>query len=119
MVCHHDTADTAHLHSLLLSVCCCANSYLSIVKQKEAATASSGQNAIIFVISGILVLAGSAIAHALGMGWYMTILVTLHIIASALALSQIIVEKVHQSRLQQALPAHSAGKDEGGHPHGP
>lgn len=100
-------------------MCCCAYSYLSIVKQKEAATASSGQNAIIFVISGILVLAGSAIAHALGMGWYMTILATLHIIASALALSQIMVEKVCQSRLQQALPAHSAGKDEGGHPHGP
>lgn len=95
------------LHLLLLPVCCCANSYLSIVKQKEAATASSGQNAIIFVISGVLVLAGSAIAHALGMGWYMTILAVLYITASALALRQILLEKVRYRRLQQGLPAHT------------
>lgn len=100
----------------ILSVCCCVYSYLSIVKQKEAATASSGQNAIIFVISGVLVLAGSAIAHALGMGWYMTILAVVHLIAASLALGQILLFKVRHRRLLQALPAHTAGPAADGGP---
>jgi hypothetical protein len=71
-----------------LAACC---SYLSIVKQQEAATASSGQNAINFLISGVLVLAGSVISQALGLGWYMTMLASMHLVAALLALGQILL----------------------------
>lgn len=75
---------------LLLLLMFMACSYLSIVKQQEAATASSGQNAIIFCISGALVLAGSAITQALGIGWYMTLLAVMYLTAASLALGQIL-----------------------------
>lgn len=112
-------SDAAHklclcvcLH-LLLCCCCVAahqhNSYLSIVKQQEAATASSGQNALIFVISGVLVLAGSAIAHALGLGVYMTNLAAIHLTAGSLALGQILLAKARLRQLLLAVPAVGAG----------
>lgn len=52
--------------------------YLTCVKQHQASTASSGQNALIFVVSGALVLAGSAISGSIGIGWYCTIMAALH-----------------------------------------
>ena len=88
--------------------CCCPNSYLSIVKQKEAATASSGQNALMFISSGVLVLAGSAMANALGMGWYMTVMAAIYFTAAASALAQIVLAKIGHKRLMQALPARAA-----------
>lgn len=106
-----------HCASMLACLCCCQRlphvaahlSYLSIVKQQEAATASSGQNAIIFVISGVLVLAGSALAHALGLGWYMSILAAIHLTAASLALGQILIAKARLRQLLLAVPTVGTG----------
>jgi hypothetical protein len=97
---------------------CCPNSYLSIVKQKEAATASSGQNALMFVSSGVLVLAGSAMANALGMGWYMTIMAAIYFTAAASALVQILLAKVCHKRLLQTLPARAVASVSAAEQHG-
>lgn len=79
--------------------------YLSIVKQKEAGSASSGQNAIMFVVTGTLVLAGAAITRALGIGWFMTVAAVVHVIFAAAALWQIVVVKRRQQEMLCAVPA--------------
>lgn len=76
-------------------------SYLSIVKQKEAGTASSGQNAIIFVTSGVLVFVGSAVTHGVGLGWYMTALAALDLVTLVLSQGQILMAKACQKQLLQ------------------
>lgn len=78
--------------------------YLSIVKQKEAGSASSGQNTIMFVVTGTVVLAGSAITRALGIGWYMTVAAVLHVAAAAAATWQISVAKARHRQMLRAVP---------------
>lgn len=80
--------------------------YLSCVKQHQASTASSGQNALLFVISGALVLAGSAISGSIGIGWYCTIMAILHFSFAVLAQVQIgrvrNAQKAQQSEVQSS-----------------
>jgi hypothetical protein len=61
-----------------------------------------------FVSSGVLVLAGSAMANALGMGWYMTVMAAIYFTAAASALVQILLAKVCHKQLLQTLPARAA-----------
>lgn len=113
----------AHLELLALALHCNSHSalllsphdvfcsYLSIVKQQEAATASSGQNAIIFVISGVLVLAGSAITNALGLGWYMTMLAAIHFAVAVVALWQILRVRAQQRQHLPVVESLDSSKD--------
>lgn len=78
--------------------------YLSIVKQKEAGTASSGQNALVFITCGVLVLAGSALTRALGLGWYLTALAGLHVTCAVLATWQILQVKARHRQLPLQAP---------------
>jgi MFS family permease len=89
-------------------------SYLSIVKQKEAGTASSGQNTIIFVTSGVLVFVGSAITHTVGLGWYMTALAALDLVALVLSQGQIQLAKAHQKQLLHQTTMISTASHVGG-----
>eukprot|EP00878_Enallax_costatus_P034985 GHUV01038938.1.p1 GENE.GHUV01038938.1~~GHUV01038938.1.p1 ORF type:complete len:263 (+),score=26.04 GHUV01038938.1:517-1305(+) len=74
--------------------------YLSCVKQHQASTASSGQNALLFVISGALVMAGSAISGSIGIGWYCSIMACLHFSFAVIAQVQISRVRVGERRKQ-------------------
>jgi MFS family permease len=78
--------------------------YLTIIKQKNASAASSGQNAIMFSVTGTLVLAGAAITHALGINWYMTVLAVLHAVSGLAATVQIERAKARHRQLLGAVP---------------
>lgn len=79
--------------------------YLSIVKQKEAGSAASGQNTVNFVVTGTLVLAGAAITRALGIGLYMTLAAAAHVLCAAAAMWQIVVAKRRHQQMLRAVPA--------------
>jgi predicted MFS family arabinose efflux permease len=76
--------------------------YLTCVKQHQASTAAAGQNALTFVVSGGLILAGSAIATSVGIGWYCTILAIVHAACGVAAQLQIHRLRLATKRAQQA-----------------
>lgn len=79
--------------------------YLTCMKQHQAGTAAAGQNALMFVITGALVLAGSAISDSIGVGWYCTIMAGLHLSAAIAAQLQIrSVSAAQRAESLQQLP---------------
>ncbi len=65
-------------------------SYLTAIKQQQAAAASSGLHSIMFIASGVLILVASSAASAIGTGPFFTILAGLNLVAAGAASVQIL-----------------------------
>jgi hypothetical protein len=87
--------------------------YLTCLKQHQASTAAAGQNALVFVVSGALVLAGSAVATSIGIGWYCTIMAVLHAACGLAAQLQIfwLRQATKQKARQEAEAVQLAAAD--------
>lgn len=63
---------------------------LTIVKQQSSAAAVGGAYALLFLLSGTLMMIGSPIIQSIGLGPFMSILAALHFFCSAAAFVQLI-----------------------------
>jgi hypothetical protein len=73
-----------------IRVCNDALQVLTIIKQDSSAAAVGGVYALLFLLSGTLMLVASAIVSALGLGPFLTIMAMLHLSCTVAAFIQII-----------------------------
>lgn len=86
--------DETHHLTTRACVCLCpappALQVLTIIKQDASAAAVGGVYALLFLLSGSLMLVASAIVTALGLGPFLTIMATLHLACTVAAFIHII-----------------------------